>query len=187
MGSRDIIDKKFIDGFNEALDLFNADRLVECESALFALLNEETMPRYHRMKVLILLGTIVGDWEEASRYHVAADAMWHIARSLQPEGADEEAEKHFAELRESLDELDAVLKDDAPSEYRDDTAYEDDSVSTVEDDEEEHDAGVEDIHAEMNDLKLDNTPALPSVNSQAPMNELHSSAKDAQESEASHA
>ena len=61
MSSRDIMDKKFTDGFNDVQNLFLANRLEECEAVSFVLLTEETTPRYHRMKALILLGTVVGD------------------------------------------------------------------------------------------------------------------------------
>jgi len=91
MGGRCLIEKKFTDGFSAAHDLFTADRLEECEDALFALPAEEAIPRYYKMKTLILLGTIVGDCKEAQRYHVAAECMWRIARRVHhPEGADEQ-------------------------------------------------------------------------------------------------
>jgi predicted hydrolase (HD superfamily) len=140
----DAIDQRFTDAFNHANDLFLADRLVECEAATFALLREETIPRYHRMRALILLGTIVGDWEEAKRYHVAAEAMWRNVRRYHPEGANEEVEKHIAELRELLDDLDVALRDDAPSEYG--------LTITVKDGDEEHDSELEDAEEEDADI-----------------------------------
>jgi hypothetical protein len=169
MDSRDIIDKKFTDGFNHAHDLFLADRLEECEAAAFALLAEKTIPRYHRMKTLILLGTIVGDWGEARRYHVAAEAMWRNVRRYHPEGADEQVEKYITELREELDDLDATLRDDEPSEYE--------LINTVEDVVEEHDTDIEDACAEMDHLELDDAAVLPSLNVQTPTDKPQSPAK----------
>ena len=101
------------------------------------------------MKTLILPGTIVDDWEEANRY-------------------DEQVDKTIAELREALDDLDAALRDDEPSEH--------DFINTVEHVVEEH-ADVEDACAEMDDLELDDAPALPSINVQAPTDKPQSRAK----------
>jgi hypothetical protein len=141
MNTPDAIDQHFTDGFNHAHDLFLADRLEECEAAAFALLREETIPRYHKMRTLILLGTIVGDWNEAHRYHVAAEAMWRYVRRYHPVGADEGVERAIAELRELLDDLNDALmgdeeEDDMPDFVLDDTADEEE--------EEEEDSGGED-------------------------------------------
>jgi hypothetical protein len=141
MNTADAIDQHFTDGFNHAHDLFLADRLEECETAAFALLREETIPRYHKMRTLILLGTIVGDWEEARRYHIAAEAMWRYVRRYHPVGADEGVERAIAELRELLDDLNDALMGDEEDEtlefVLDDTADE-------EEEEEEEDPEGED-------------------------------------------
>jgi hypothetical protein len=178
--SADLIDKQFTDGFNHVHDLFLADRLQECEEAAFALLKEEAIPRYHKMRTLILLGTIVGDWDEANRYHIAAEGMWRIVRRYHPVGDDEGVEKAIAELRELLDELDAALRDDEPSEYDFINAVEDaveKHDADMEDIAEEDDADVEDARAEMDHLDFKDAAAIPSLNTQAPADEPQSPAK----------
>lgn len=155
MASEDPIDKKFTDGFNELHDLLTADRLDECEKGAFALLNDEDIPKYHRMKTLILLGTIVGDWHEANRYLVAAEAIWYIARQCHPVGRNKQVEACLAELRDSLDDLAVALRDEDPGEY--------DFLDTIEDEAiEMHDADVEDARAGLDDLELDD--AAPTEN-----------------------
>ena len=152
MASEDLIDKQFTDRFNELHDLFTADRLDECEKGAFALLADPAIPRYHRMKTLILLGTIVGDWHEANQYHGGAEAIWRIVRRHHPVGSNKQADACLAELRESLDDLDVALRDEEASEYE--------FLDTVEEAIEKHDADVEDARAGMDDLELDNTPAV---------------------------
>lgn len=71
--------------------------------------------------------------------------------------------------RASLDDLDVARRDDEPSEY--------DCIETVENVVEEHDADVEGARAGMDDLELNNTPALPSINVQDPTDKPQSPAK----------
>jgi hypothetical protein len=138
MNTADAIDQHFTDGFNHAHDLFLADRLVECEEAAFTLLREETIPQYHKMRTLILLGTIVGDWEEVRMYHVAAEAMWRYVRRYHPVGADEGVERAIAELRELLDDFNDALMGD-----EDETP--ESGHANAADDEDEEDSEVEDV------------------------------------------
>jgi hypothetical protein len=142
MNTADAIDQHFTDGFNHAHDLFLADRLEECEAAAFALLREETIPRYHKMRTLILLGTIVGDWEEARMYHVAADGMWRIVRQYHPVGADEGVERALAELRELLDDLNDALMGDEEDEALDT------GLDNTADDEDEEDGEDKDVDSD---------------------------------------
>jgi hypothetical protein len=78
MHTADAIDKAFTNGFNEAAELYDADRLVECEKMARELLAKPYIPRYHSMKTQILLGSIVGDWYEACDFRIAAETMWRI-------------------------------------------------------------------------------------------------------------
>jgi len=78
-------------------------------------------------------------------------------------------EKHFAELREGLDNLDFALRDDESCEF--------DCIETVGNVVEEHDDDVEDARAGMDDLELNNAPALPSINVQDPTDKPQSPAK----------
>jgi hypothetical protein len=55
-----IIDKQFTKALNAAYKLYHEDRLLECQKAALDLLEDYTMPRYHRMKVLMLLASILG-------------------------------------------------------------------------------------------------------------------------------
>jgi predicted Zn-dependent protease len=69
------LDQQFSDAYNEANDAYRADRLDECESKLRELLDEPVLPRYYRMKSLVLLGLILGDWKEANKCYIAGDAL----------------------------------------------------------------------------------------------------------------
>jgi hypothetical protein len=75
-----------------------------------ALLADRTIPRFHRMKALILLASTLGDWEEANDCHVEAETMWRMTRRWLPVGNDLELDEFMADLRESLDEVGGVLE-----------------------------------------------------------------------------
>ncbi|KAH6629374.1 hypothetical protein C7974DRAFT_454094 [Boeremia exigua] len=151
MASKYLSDKDFHNGFADVHDLFTAGKLEECETEAFAFLAEEAIPKYYRMKTLILLGIIVGDWEEANRYYVAADHMWHTVRGYHPEGTDKDVEESITEIRECLDSLRVALQEDALSECG--------LTITGGDIVEEHDADIEDACAEMDDLELEDARA----------------------------
>lgn len=101
-----IIDKQFTKALNAAYNLYHDDRLLE----------DDVMPRYHRMKVLILLASILGDWEEANQCRVDAWALYNLVRRWHPVGKDLIADKALDEILVQIREVDSALEEDAPQE-----------------------------------------------------------------------
>jgi hypothetical protein len=62
------------------------------------------------MKMLILFASTLGEWEEAEECRHAVETLWRVHRSLYPEGKNEELDVHMAEIRASLDNVGAALK-----------------------------------------------------------------------------
>ena len=56
------IDRAFTDAFNEVNQLYRDDKLGECIEKARSLLRESALPRYHRMRTLVLLGSTLEDW-----------------------------------------------------------------------------------------------------------------------------
>jgi hypothetical protein len=113
----DSINKAFTDAVNEAGDLYENDRLDECIEKTRALLAVPAVPRYHRMKALILLASVVHDWEEASDCHVAVESLWRVVRRWHPEGEDAELDAFMKDLRDSIDGVGDVLEQTDPVDY----------------------------------------------------------------------
>ena len=99
------------------------------------------------MKSLILLGLISGDWDDVNECFVQAEALWRIVRRWHPEGDDERVDSAMKEIRESLKDLDASLRDEDPFEYDRLEAF---TVAVA-----EHDAGVEEARAAMQNMDVD--------------------------------
>jgi hypothetical protein len=154
MYSNSIIDKFFTDGVNEAGNLYNDDRLDECIEKTRNLLADGAIPRYHRMKALILLASTLGDWEEANDCHVEAETSWRVVRRWHPEGEDLELDKHMEHLRKSLDEVRDVLGETEPEDYDFDDIVDDRTTA--------HEEHVKDATASMGSLDM---AALPSMSS----------------------
>ncbi|KAK6434684.1 hypothetical protein LTR95_009131 [Oleoguttula sp. CCFEE 5521] len=117
-----IIDQQFADWFNRAVKLYDNDKLEECITEAREILNDSACPRYHRMKTLVLLGNCAGDFEEANDCCNQAKALWRIVRRWNPAGVDESADQAMDELRGLIDDLRAVLKEEAPNAYNADEA-----------------------------------------------------------------
>jgi hypothetical protein len=147
MSRESIIDSQFTDGFNEANALWEQDRLEECIVKAHELLAEQAIPRYHRMKTLLLLASTVGDWYEANSYRVEAEALWQIVRRWHPEGEDENIDGHMAEIRGILEDADRMLQEEEPKDY--------DLDDEVQHMVRNHDEEVADAQAMMQDMDLD--------------------------------
>ncbi|KAF2166335.1 hypothetical protein M409DRAFT_23527 [Zasmidium cellare ATCC 36951] len=100
----DTVDRKFTKRFNEVAQLYDDDALEECINKGRTLLDDPALPRYHRMKTWVLLGSIVGDWEEAEEFCVKARSLWRI------------------ELWETTDELEEAIGKEEPEGYDYDVA-----------------------------------------------------------------
>jgi hypothetical protein len=104
------LDHRFTGACNEVLELYDNDRLDECVKKARELINSPGITKYHRMKMLILLASTLGKWEEAEECRHAAETLWRVHRSWHPEDKNEELEVYVAEIRASLDEVGAVSK-----------------------------------------------------------------------------
>ncbi|KAF2623474.1 hypothetical protein BU25DRAFT_414477 [Macroventuria anomochaeta] len=69
MADAALIDKNFSKRLDRAYDYFDSDRLEDCLLQAREILDDSACPRYHRMKTLILLGGVLGDWYEAKKCH----------------------------------------------------------------------------------------------------------------------
>jgi hypothetical protein len=112
-----IIEDQFTDALNTAYKLYHEDRLLECQKAALDLLEDYAMPRYHRMKVLMLLATILGDWEEANQCRIDAWALYRLVRRWHTIGNDLIADEALDEILVQLGEVDSALEEDAPKEW----------------------------------------------------------------------
>jgi hypothetical protein len=112
-----IIDKQFTKALNAAYKLYHEDRLLECQKAALDLLEDYTMPRYHRMKVLMLLACILGDWEEADQCRIDAWALYRLVRRWHTVGNDLIADEALDQILVQLREADSALEKDAPEEW----------------------------------------------------------------------
>jgi hypothetical protein len=112
-----IIDEQFTKALNAAYKLYQEDRLLECQKAALDLLEDDVIPRYHRMKVLILLASILGDWEEANQCRVDAWALYNLVRRWHPVGNNLTADESLDQILVQLREVDSALEEGAPEEW----------------------------------------------------------------------
>jgi hypothetical protein len=112
-----IIDRQFTKALNAAYKLYHEDRLLECQKAALDLLEDYAMPRYHRMKVLMLLASILGDWEEANQCRIDAWALYRLVRRWHPVGNSLITNEALDQILVQLREVDSALEEDAPEEW----------------------------------------------------------------------
>ena len=74
--TREIIERQFTRQLRAAFRLYDADLLDECETSTRELLNDGDIPRWHRMKALILLASIAEDEDEAKSCYLKAESLW---------------------------------------------------------------------------------------------------------------
>lgn len=160
MADSDPIDEKFTAAVNEALKLFDQDQLEECEIKAREILDDRACPGYHRMKTLILLGSILGDWDEANTCRIYAHSLWVIARRHWPEGKDARIEQALEEVRGLIQDLGGVLAEEVPRE-EDFTRADDEVVA-------KHDANVEETREWMDNLDLEEYPERPAITVEVP-------------------
>jgi hypothetical protein len=147
-------DNYFTDRLHEVADLYNSDRLDECIEKTRALLAHPSIPQYHRMSALITLASTLGDWSEANACHEKAEALWRVTRCYHPEGEDAELDTFLASLRESLDEVGAVLEQEDPDDR--------DSEDAVNDSVAAHEESARDDTASMKSFDMDESSTAPS-------------------------
>ncbi|KAG9688219.1 hypothetical protein KCU95_g12079, partial [Aureobasidium melanogenum] len=99
-----------------AIDAGNmTDGLAVCES----LLTDPDLPRYYRIKTLILLASATKEWRQKESLRLRAEHTWTESRRLHPEGQNTTTDTVLAELRESLDELKTEQQKTMPPDYED--------------------------------------------------------------------
>ncbi|KAK6006528.1 hypothetical protein QM012_006938 [Aureobasidium pullulans] len=91
------------------------NRVAACE----ALLTDPDLPRYYRIKTLILLASAHKDWRKKESLRLRAEHTWTESRRLHPQGQNNTTDSVLAELRESLDELKTEQQKTMPSDYED--------------------------------------------------------------------
>ncbi|EUC43439.1 hypothetical protein COCMIDRAFT_100857 [Bipolaris oryzae ATCC 44560] len=111
------IDIRFAREFNSAKALHDNELLDDCVESARELLEDPVVPRFHRMKTLLLLGSALEDLNEACDCLEEADKLWKLIRSYHLEGQDVDVDKTMAEVRASLDQLAKALKNEEAEEY----------------------------------------------------------------------
>ncbi|KAK1817833.1 hypothetical protein LTR12_007704 [Friedmanniomyces endolithicus] len=91
--------------FNATLWFYERDQLDECAESAQDLLDDPDLPRFHRMKTLILLASITG-WDDAEDCRIEAEQLWRMAHMQYSSPTFDEAEA-LTELRTQLDALKA--------------------------------------------------------------------------------
>ena len=71
----DRTDQEYTKAINDLIKLYDEDRLDKCAQGAEELLEDYGMPRYHRMKLLVLLANTYADWEPAEPLVVRAEAL----------------------------------------------------------------------------------------------------------------
>ncbi|KAI4920568.1 hypothetical protein J4E85_009335 [Alternaria conjuncta] len=156
------IDKSFTKALNEAGELYNNDRLDECIEKTRALLADDAIPRYHRMKALLLLASTLGNWLDASNCHAEAEILWRVVRRWNPEGEDAVLDRHMDELREHIDDVDAALVRTEPDDYylEDDV----DDESTAQDEQViDATAAMETLQLPDNEMEVEPPVGVPAI------------------------
>ncbi|KAK0837141.1 hypothetical protein LTR03_013044 [Friedmanniomyces endolithicus] len=135
--------------FNAALWFYDRNQLNECAESARDLLDDPGLPRYHRMKTLILLASITG-WHDAEECRIEAEQFWRGAR-VQYSSPTFDEEEALTELRTQLDALKAAQDYElfaGPPGWVDDERDLDASHAESEDNEEDLDASPSDMEVE---------------------------------------
>ncbi|KAK5173992.1 uncharacterized protein LTR77_001071 [Saxophila tyrrhenica] len=115
MGEESATDASFRKRYEDICDLRDEDRLDEFVEKAKELLRESHLPRYYRIRTLILTGSTVGNWHDAMRYWKDAENLWRFVRRRYPDGEEESIDRPMRAIREDLDELRTVLDEEKPT------------------------------------------------------------------------
>ncbi|KAK4898733.1 hypothetical protein LTR27_003906 [Elasticomyces elasticus] len=103
---RESLSDSFDRRYNGIFDLYEAgdqyDRVLEEADKM---LRVSGLPRYHRIKLYLLIAAVLDDWEECGKLIEKSETLWRMARSLIPPDASQDSEEVLAELRESIDSV----------------------------------------------------------------------------------
>jgi hypothetical protein len=167
----------FLKAVNHLIKLYNDDMLDECAEGAEELLQDYSLPLYHRMKVLILLADVQVERELAESCLVRSEALWRHIRRANPAGADAATDKYLAEIRGLLDDLTTSIEEKKYEEMEwghDDTMEDSvpDELQKIDDEVADARARLEGINFDADisnpdlmqlDLKEGNRPATPNT------------------------
>lgn len=130
MANDSAIDKYFPAAFIGVYKLCDKDDLKASIEGVREHIRDSAIPRRHRMRTLVLLGSAVPDWHEANACHEQAEFAWRIWQRWHPAGDNSKNDTAMGELRASIDELrqatvdEEVDEDERPDDDDSDTAIE---------------------------------------------------------------
>jgi hypothetical protein len=104
------IDDAFIVGYKEVKALYDTEKLPECVKKARELIADPAIPRYHHMLTLIILASILEDWNEAKNCLVKANGLWYIIRRGNLPGQDKEVDKVMDKIWEELNKVEEALR-----------------------------------------------------------------------------
>lgn len=123
-----ILDRQFTRQLNTILTLYNADLTELCEKFARELVADSAIPRYHRIRVLTILASVVNDTAEAKSTYLEAQALWRTVRDASKVGDKEDLDKYLDEIREELDGLRGELDPDGYWKVEEDQALFDEEM-----------------------------------------------------------
>lgn len=104
----------FAQALNQLLGFYEAEELQKCADGAQDLLDDPALPRYHRIKTLVLLAHCLDEYADILDCSWEAERLYLVARDAFPSGEDAPSNEALLELRTSLDELKKYLLDVAP-------------------------------------------------------------------------
>jgi hypothetical protein len=134
MASDSAIDRAFTEGLNETYRIYNMKRFEEYVAKIRELLDDYAIPRYHRIKALIMLGAILSDPKEVNQCLVDAEFVWKVVRRGNPKSRDAVVDRHMTEIRQALDDFQKALKERKSKDCRVHTGNENPGLSFKYDD-----------------------------------------------------
>ena len=112
MENEDQVMQFFGRAYNKVLELYNDDdKEEECIAAAQNLLEDPDLPRYHRIKTLVLLGSAFNEWDETETCRLEAERLWEQARRHYSHIDNPDASRALAKLRVDLDSVGKMQRD----------------------------------------------------------------------------
>lgn len=102
----------FDGAINEAVQCYQNDEPEKCQALAESLLANSNLPRYYRIKVLILLCGVCEERYQAHEYLREGEGLWRVTKRAHPEGGDATVDFVLGQLRDELDRVSAALEKD---------------------------------------------------------------------------
>ncbi|KAK1091249.1 hypothetical protein LTR48_006688 [Friedmanniomyces endolithicus] len=100
--SSDQVIETYKASYDACYALYDKDELAECVDQAQDLLDDSGLPRFFRIKLLVLMAACIGDFWEEAEILKEADRVWHHVRSYHRRG-DTEVDECLEELRGMID------------------------------------------------------------------------------------